>query len=478
MSFTLVIVGRPNVGKSTLFNRLCRKQLAIVDDTPGVTRDWREGEGVLFDQSLRVLDTAGLEDRFDGSMEARMRTQTEAAIKQSDAVLFVIDGREGVTPIDQHFADWLRRLGKPIIVGVNKCDHEKAAMTGLAEGWSLGLGEPIALSAAHSIGFDDLYMVLQPYFATDSDDDDDALAADDTAIDFAALDQIEGNEDFDFAASEDAAKEAEKSIKLAIVGRPNVGKSTLMNALLGQERVMTGPEAGITRDAIAAQWEWGGRKFRLVDTAGLRRRARIVDRLEKMSVDDTLRAIRLAHIAVLMIDAAHGIDAQDLQIARHIVEEGRVLIVALNKWDIVEDRNAARAALRRRLDESLGQLANVPMVSISAQNGSNLDQLMKQALDHYIGWSARASTSKLNRWLAGAISHHPPPLVKGRPNHLRYITQINTRPPTFALWLSHPDELPDSYRRYLISGLRERFDIPPIPVRLLVRKSKNPYADK
>lgn len=450
--------------------------MAIIDDRPGVTRDWREADGFLFDEPLCVLDTAGLEDRFDGSLEARMRMQTERAIDRADVVLFVVDGRDGITPMDEHFAKWLRRIEKPILLGVNKCDHEGVANTGTAEAYALGLGDPIALSSAHGLGLDDLYVALQPYFKdkneTDAEDDAPDLAP---KVDDIALDDIEGNDDYDFATGQSLDDDT-KPIKVAIVGRPNVGKSTLMNALLGEDRVMTGPEAGITRDAIAAMWMWQGRKFRLVDTAGLRKRARIVDPLEKMSSDDSLRAIRLAHIVFLVIDATLGIENQDLKIAQHVVDEGRVLIVVMNKWDIVDDRNAARAAVLEKLARSLGQLPHPPLVTISAERGSNLDQLMEQAVRAYNGWTARVSTSPLNRWLAAAISRHPPPLVQGRPNNIKYMTQINVKPPTFAMWCTHPGDLPDAYRRYLVNGMRETFDIPPVPVRLMMRKTKNPFS--
>ncbi len=479
MTFTLAIVGRPNVGKSTLFNRLCGKKMAIVDDRPGVTRDWRAAEGYLLDEPIQVLDTAGLEDRFDGSLEARMRTQTERAIAQADAVLFVVDGRDGITPMDAHFAAWLRRIQKPIVLAVNKCDHEGVAQTGVADAYALGLGDPIAISSAHGFGLDDLYHALRPYFPVAPIEDADETAEERDAALLAALpdlDALEGRDDFDFAAHI-AVDDDAKPIKIAIVGRPNVGKSTLMNALLGEDRVMTGPEAGITRDAIAAPFIWQDRKFRLVDTAGMRRRARVIDPLEQMSTDDSLRAIRLAHVVFLLIDAVHGMEGQDFKIAQHVVDEGRVLIIVLNKWDAVQDKNEVRLALADRLQTSLAQLPDVPVIAISAERGTNLEGLMRAALNHYQGWTHRVGTAGLNRFLAGALSRHPPPLVRGRPNAIKYMTQINVKPPTFALWCMHPEELPDSYKRYLVNGLRERFEIPPVPVRLMLRKTKNPYKD-
>jgi GTP-binding protein len=479
MSMTVAIVGRPNVGKSTLFNRLCRKKMAIIDDRPGVTRDWREGVGDLFGLELRLLDTAGLEDRFDGSLEARMRKQTERALDQADVILFVVDGRDGITPMDEHFAGWLRTQKKPMILAVNKCDHQGIADTSVGEAYRLGFGEAVALSSAHNLGFDDLYQVLRHHEpakvidVVDPDEADDGPAADLPAD----LDELEGREDFDFIAQAGLdIVDDEKPIKVAIVGRPNGGKSTLMNALLGEERVMTGPEAGITRDAIAAAWMWQGRKFRLVDTAGLRKRSRIVDPLEQQSAADSLRAIRLAHVVFLVIDATLGLEGQDLKIAQHVVDEGRVLIVVLNKWDLVADRQTLRTEVQDKIARSLGQLVDVPVVAISALEGRHLDQLMKVAVDLFTGWRTRVGTAALNRWLLGAASHHPPPLVKGRPNAIKYITQINVKPPTFALWVTHPDALPDAYRRYLINGLRERFAVPPVPIRIMLRKSKNPYA--
>lgn len=476
MTFTLAIVGRPNVGKSTLFNRLCGKKMAIVDDRPGVTRDWRSADGYLLDEPIQVLDTAGLEDRFDGSLEARMRTQTERAIAQADAVLFVVDGRDGITPMDAHFAAWLRRIQKPIVLAVNKCDHEGVAQTGVADAYALGLGEPIAISSAHGFGLDDLYHAFSPYFPRTQEEDDEEGNDSMVSSVLPDIDDLEGQEDFDLAAHI-GVEDDTKPIKIAIVGRPNVGKSTLMNALLGEDRVMTGPEAGITRDAIAAPFLWQDRKFRLVDTAGMRRRARVVDPLEQMSTDDSLRAIRLAHVVFLVIDGVQGMEGQDFKIAQHVVNEGRVLIIVLNKWDAVHDKNALRATLAQRLETSLGQLPDVPVIAISAERGTNLDGLMRAAVTHYQGWTHRIGTAGLNRFLAAALSRHPPPLVRGRPNAIKYMTQINVKPPTFALWCMHPEELPDSYKRYLVNGLRERFEIPPVPVRLMLRKTKNPYKD-
>lgn len=475
MTLTLAIVGRPNVGKSTLFNRLAGKKLAIVDDTPGVTRDWREAEGHLFDETIRIIDTAGLEEAFDDSIPGRMRRQTEAALASADVVLFVLDGRAGITPLDKHFADWLRRQGKPVVLAVNKCESEAAAAAGLAEAYGMGLGDPIAMSAEHGIGFDDLYHAVKDYLPEDdafADDDDDGSAG----VDVDDLDALEGDAEFDFAALPEEEDIEVKPIKLAIVGRPNVGKSTLLNKIVGHERVMTGPEAGITRDAIAVQWQFEGRPFRLVDTAGLRKKAKIYNSIEKMATTDTLRAIRLAQVVVLVLDATQGMEKQDLLIAQHVIEEGRALIIAVNKWDAVDDRAKALAQIEDRLEASLAQIRNVPILTLSAIRGSNIPKLMNMAMQTFALWNSRVSTGKLNRWIAGMESQHPAPLVQGRPNRLRYITQIKTRPPTFAMWVSRPDAIPETYKRYIINGLRTDFDIKGVPIRLLVRTSKNPYS--
>jgi len=389
--FTLAIVGRPNVGKSTLFNRLSRKKLAIIDDTPGVTRDWRESEGWILDRAIRVIDTAGLEESFDDSILARMRRQTELALKQADVVLFMVDGRSGLTPMDKHFADFLRRQEMPVLLAVNKCENDSSAAAGLAEAYSLGLGDPIPLSAAHGYGLEDLYHALLPHIGPDEVEEDDF--DDQTMImDDLDLDEIEGIEDYDFAMNEIPVVEEEKSLRIAIVGRPNVGKSTLLNALVQEDRVMTGPEAGITRDAIAVKWEWQGRKFRLVDTAGMRRKARIDDKIEKMSVDDTLRAIRLAEVVVLVLDAETMFERQDLIIAEHIVNEGRAMIIAINKWDAAEDKPERLTHARERIEESLGQLKDVPLVTISALKEKGLDNLMRTITDTHKIWNSRVKT--------------------------------------------------------------------------------------
>ncbi|MCM2343064.1 MAG: ribosome biogenesis GTPase Der [Alphaproteobacteria bacterium] len=474
--FTLAIVGRPNVGKSTLFNRLAGKKLAIVDDTPGVTRDWRDAEAHLFDRSFRVIDTAGLEESFDDSIPARMRQQTEAALKQADAILFLIDGREGVMPIDKHFAQWLRRQKKPVLLGVNKCENERAVISGLGEAYSLGFGDPIPMSAEHNEGLDSLYYALQAHFPEEEDIIEEDKEHELTLTD-AALDELEGLEDFDFAAGllpEDS--EEIKAIKIAIVGRPNVGKSTLLNALVGEQRSMTGPEAGITRDAIAVKWEHKGKTLRLVDTAGMRKKSSIVNNIEKMAVDDSLRAIRLAQVVVLVLDAALGLEKQDQAIADLVLREGRALVIALNKWDLIEDKEEYLKEFRADILHQLGQVPDVPFVTLSAIRGANTGRVLDVVMETYDIWNKRVKTATMNRWLAGMESQNPPPLVGGRTNRLRYITQIKARPPTFAIWVSYPNDLSDSYKRYLMNGLRRDFGMPGIPIRLLMRTSKNPYV--
>jgi GTPase len=443
----VALVGRPNVGKSTLFNRLVRKKLAIVDDSAGTTRDWREAEADLAGLRFLAIDTAGLEDARGDVMEARMRQGTERALAEADVALFVIDAREGVTPTDRYFADVMRKQSTPVILVVNKVEGRET-MSGLGEAYALGLGDPVPLSAVHGDGFADLYEALVPYVPVPEEGD------------------------------EEAGEEGPRKINLAIVGRPNAGKSTLLNALVGDERALTGPEPGLTRDSIHVEWTYKDRPIRLVDTAGMRRRARVVEGLEKAAVDETLRAIRLAHVVVLVLDGNAILDKQDLTIARLVEEEGRALVLAVNKWDAVDDKGEAVQRLKDRIQTSLAQVREISALPISALKQRGLDKLMDSVLEMHDLWDTRIATGRLNRWLAGMTQSHPPPAVSGRANRARYMTQIKARPPTFALWCSHPEELPDSYVRYLVNGLRDAFKLPGIPIRFLLRKGENPYAGK
>ena len=449
MSFTVAILGRPNVGKSTLFNRLVGRRAALVDDAPGVTRDRREGQGRIADLEFRVIDTAGLEEAAPATLAGRMRAQTERSLDLADVVLLVIDARDGITEADRHFGGWLRKGGKPVVLVANKAEG-RAELGAVGEAYALGLGEPVPISALNGEGFAELYERLR---------------------DFAPLPEAEMP-----TADMPAAAAGERPLQLAIAGRPNVGKSTLVNRLVGEDRLLTGPEPGITRDAIALEWEWQGRAIRLVDTAGLRRRAHVQDKLERLSVADTLRTIRFAGTVVLVLDALEPFGRQDLTIANMVAEEGRALVLAANKWDAVADKPAALRQLRDRITTSLAQLHGVALVPISGLAGSGLDALMKAVVAADRVWNKRLQTPALNRWLAGIQQHHPPPLVGARRLKLRYMTQANTRPPTFALFASKPSELPDSYRRYLVNALREDFDLPGTPIRLMLRKGANPYA--
>ncbi|RJF83898.1 ribosome biogenesis GTPase Der [Azospirillum cavernae] len=466
MSFTVVLVGRPNVGKSTLFNRLAGKKLALVDDTPGVTRDWRSAPGHVGGLSFTVVDTAGLEDVTDDSLEARMRRQTEQALERADVALFMIDARAGVTPLDRHFAALLRKIKTPVLLVANKTEG-KASKSGLYESYELGLGDPIPLSAEHGEGMADLVEALMPY-----DKEGDVEETEEEVV------ESVGDRPIPIGDQPEPAEDLVKPIQIAIVGRPNVGKSTLLNSLVGEERVLTGPEAGMTRDAISVDWQWRDRRFKLVDTAGMRRRARVDEKVEKLAVADTLRVIRMANVVVLVVDAEAILDKQDLTIARMVIEEGRSLVIAINKWDIVDDRAMALRQVEDKLEAALGYIKGVKVVTISALKGHKLDTLLDGILATYAVWNRRISTAQLNRWIGGVLDHHPPPLIEGRRVKIRYVTQVKTRPPTFALFVNKPLDLPESYQRYLIADLRNSFDLPGVPLRLLLRKGKNPYADE
>lgn len=457
---TIAIVGRPNVGKSTLFNRLVGKRLALVDDQPGVTRDRREGDGKLLGLEFRIVDTAGFEDHDAATLPGRMRVQTEKAVREADAALFMIDGRAGVTPLDEEIARWLRSEDTPIILLVNKAEG-KQGENGLMESYSLGFDNPIALSAEHGEGVVDLFDALRPI-----------VEAYDAAEAEASPPAIEGDEDEDAPLG---------PMKLAIVGRPNAGKSTLINRMIGEDRLITGPEAGITRDSIRVDWQWEKdgevHEIQLFDTAGMRKRAKVVDKLEKLSVADALHAVDFAEVVVLLLDATKGLEAQDLRIADKVLQEGRALIVALNKWDIAEDPSSLFNGVRTALDDGLSQVKGVPVLSISGATGKGIDTLVRVAFEQREIWTNRVSTARLNRWFEGAVDSNPPPAPGGKRIKLRYITQARTRPPTFVVFGSRTDALPGSYERYLVNGMRKELGFQGVPVRLNFRNSRNPYDE-
>jgi len=469
-TFTLAIVGRPNVGKSTLFNRLVGKRLALVDDQPGVTRDLREGAARLADLRFTVIDTAGLEDVEGESLPARMRRLTERAVDAADVCLFLIDARAGVLPDDRLFAEILRRRARNVILAANKAEG-RAGESGLIEAWELGLGEPLALSAEHGEGLDDLYRVLVPLadgFAERADEETPLVDMD-----------VDPDSD-DAEAAPSWTPSAAHPLQIAVVGRPNAGKSTLVNAIIGEDRMLTGPEAGITRDAISVRTDWAGTPVRIFDTAGMRKRARVQDRLEKLSVADALRAVRFAEVVVVLIDVTAPFESQDLRIADLAETEGRAVVVAVNKWDLEPDRQAKLRTLQESFERLLPQLRGAPLVTVSAVTGRGVDRLHAAILQAHAVWNRRITTARLNLWLASAVAAHPPPAPGGRRIRLRYMTQVKTRPPGFVLMCSNPEELPDAYRRYLVGGLREAFDMPGTPIRLFLRSQadKNPFRGR
>jgi GTP-binding protein len=454
MSFTIAIIGRPNVGKSTLFNRLVGQKLALVDDLPGVTRDRREGEGKLYDLAFTIIDTAGLDEGAKGSLTARMQEQTEAAIAQADALMFVIDARMGLTPNDRAFADFARRANKPVVLVANKAEG-KHGEVGAMESYALGLGDPVQISAEHGEGMSELYDALRALMPEPVEDEEE-------------------RDDEDISEEEAATR----PIRVAIVGRPNAGKSTLINQLLGEERLLTSPEAGTTRDSIAVEIDWQGRKFRVFDTAGLRRRSRIEEKLEKLSVADALRAVRFAEVVVLMMDTQNKFEEQDLRIADLIEREGRAIVLAVNKWDLVERKPNLISAMRTDADHWLPQVKGAPVVAVSGLTGEGIDRLMTAIQQAYTIWNRRVPTAALNRWFEHAVANNPPPAVSGRRLKLNYITQTKARPPSFVLFCSRADAVPTSYLRYLTNSLREAFDLPGTPVRITLREKANPFAHK
>ncbi len=469
MSFTLAIVGRPNVGKSTLFNRLVGKRLALVDDQPGVTRDLREGQGRLGDLRFIVVDSAGLEMVEDDSLQGRMRRLTERAVEEADVCLFVVDARAGITAADEYFADILRRRAKNVILAANKAEG-RAGEQGVLEAYALGLGEPMRISADHGEGMDDLYRVLMPL--ADIFEAENVQQVPET--------DVELTPDFDDEDDESWRPSAQKPLQLAVIGRPNAGKSTLINKIIGEDRLLTGPEAGITRDSISVTTDFLGTPMRIFDTAGMRKKARVTEKLEKLSVADGLRAVRFAEVVVVLLDVDIPFEQQDLRIADFAETEGRAVVIAANKWDLEEDKPKKLNELREAFERLLPQLKGAPMVTVSAKTGKGLDRLHHAILKAHEVWNRRVPTGRLNQWLTAMTEAHPPPAPGGRRIRLRYITQVKTRPPAFVVMATHTDKLPDAYARYLVNGLRVDFDMPGTPIRFTFRDqgTKNPFKHK
>lgn len=467
MSFTLAIVGRPNVGKSTLFNRLVGKRLALVDDQPGVTRDLREGAARLGDLRFTVIDTAGLEEASDDSLQGRMRRLTERAVDMADICLFLVDARAGITPTDQIFAEILRKRADHVILAANKAEG-RAGDAGVLDAYSLGLGEPVRLSAEHGEGLDELYHMLRPL--ADDYAAREAADAPETDLDVA---EDEGDDSY-------RAPSAARPLQVAVIGRPNAGKSTLINKIIGEDRLLTGPEAGITRDSISVTANWLGTPTRIFDTAGMRKKARVTDKVEKLSVADGLRAVRFAEVVVVLLDAAIPFEQQDLRIADFAETEGRAVVVAVNKWDLEDDKQEKLKALRAGFEKLLPQLRGAPLVTVSAKTGKGLDRLHAAVLRAHEVWNRRVPTAKLNQWLGAMVEAHPPPAPGGKRIKLRYMTQAKTRPPGFVVMCSNPEELPAAYTRYLVNGLRDSFDMPGTPIRVFMRSQadNNPYKGR
>jgi GTP-binding protein len=469
MAFTAAIIGRPNVGKSTLFNRLAGRKLALVDDTPGVTRDRRVHAARLYDLDFDVIDTAGFEDTAAETLQGRMRAQTEIAIREADLVLFMVDAKSGLLPDDKTFAGIVRRAGKPVVLVANKAEA-RGAGAGLLEAWELGLGEPVPISAEHGEGMPDLreaiIAALGEARAFGEEGEDPEVALSEALV----------GEDVDPDAEE--AYDNSKPLRIAVIGRPNAGKSTLINVLIGEERLLTGPEAGITRDSISVDWDWRGRRIKLFDTAGMRRKAKVQEKLEKLSVADGLRAIRFAEVVIIVLDATIPFEKQDLQLADLVIREGRAPVIAFSKWDLIENRQETLAELREKTERLLPQVRGIQAVPVSAETGRGLDKLMDAVIRTHQTWNRRVSTGKLNRWLEGILSHHPPPAVAGRRLKVKYVTQAKTRPPGFVVSCSRPESMPQSYVRYLANSLREAFDMPGVPIRVVLRGSENPFAGK